>query len=123
VLLGGDLAASRVQKGYDRTTAAGERVQVRYGANPADRWIKEHLVDFRADCDRYALVIFEASTRGLCSSSRGRAMARFARLWRSVIPIRSRASNSTNGTIASSWRADLLKGVGVQVEDLTRLPQ
>lgn len=59
-LLGGELASSRVQKGWDLTTPEQERVQVRYLANPADRWVNEHLVDFRADCDRYALVVFEA---------------------------------------------------------------
>lgn len=59
-LLDAELAASRVQKGYDVTTSSGDRVQVRYLANPADRWVNEHLIDFRADCDRYALVVFEA---------------------------------------------------------------
>lgn len=59
-LLDAELAASRVQKGYDATTADGDRVQVRYLANPGDRWVNEHLIDFRADCDRYALVVFEA---------------------------------------------------------------
>lgn len=59
-LLDAELAASRVQKGYDATTSDGDRVQVRYLANPGDRWVNEHLVDFRADCDRYALVVFEA---------------------------------------------------------------
>lgn len=59
-LLDAELAASRVQKGYDLTEASGRRVQVRYLANPGDRWVNEHLVDFRADCDRYALVVFEA---------------------------------------------------------------
>ena len=59
-LLDAELAASRVQKGYDVTTPDGDRVQVRYLANPADRWVNEHLVDFRGDCDRYALVVFEA---------------------------------------------------------------
>ena len=53
-LLDAELAASRVQKGYDVTTRDGDRVQVRYLANPGDRWVNEHLVDFRADCDRYA---------------------------------------------------------------------
>ena len=59
-LLDAELAASRVQKGYDVTTPDGDRVQVRYLANPGGRWVSEHLVDFRADCDRYALVVFEA---------------------------------------------------------------
>lgn len=58
-LLGGQLAHSRVQKGFDLTTPDGGRVQVRYLANPRNRWVNEHLVDFRGDCDRYALVAFE----------------------------------------------------------------
>ncbi len=49
-----------MQKGYDVTTAEGARVQVRYLANPGDRWVNERLVDFRADCDRCALVVVEA---------------------------------------------------------------
>lgn len=59
-LLDAELAASRVQKGYDVTTPDGDHVQVRYLANPGGRWVNEHLVDFRGDCDRYALVVFEA---------------------------------------------------------------
>lgn len=58
-VLGGRLAASRVQKGYDFENDAGERVQVRYLANPAGEWVNGHLVDFRGDCSRYALLIFE----------------------------------------------------------------
>ena len=55
------MAASRTQKGWDFTDPEGRRVQVRYLANPADRWVNEHVVDFRADgCDRYALVVIEA---------------------------------------------------------------
>jgi hypothetical protein len=45
-VLGGEMAASRVQKDWDFTTDAGERVQVRYLANPPDRWVNEHYVDF-----------------------------------------------------------------------------
>lgn len=58
-LLGGQLASSRVQKGFDLTTPDGARVQVRYLANPAGSWPNEHVIDFRGDCDRYALVTFE----------------------------------------------------------------
>jgi hypothetical protein len=58
-VLGGELAASRVQKNYDLTTPSGEQVQVRYLANPRDRWVNEHYVDFRAPCDRYALLVVE----------------------------------------------------------------
>jgi hypothetical protein len=59
-LVDGKLAASRVQKGWDLTDADGARVQVRYLANPANGWVNEHLVEFRGDCDRYALVVIEA---------------------------------------------------------------
>ena len=58
--LGGTLAASRTQKGWDFMDPEGRRVQVRYLANPAGPWVNGHLIDFRGDgCDRYALVIFE----------------------------------------------------------------
>ena len=58
--LGGTMAASRVQKGWDFTDHAGGRVQVRYLSNPAGPWINGHVIDFRGGgCDRYALVIFE----------------------------------------------------------------
>ncbi len=59
ILLAGELAASRVQKGYDMVTQTGERVQVRYLANPKDGWVNEHTVRFDKDVDRYALVVFE----------------------------------------------------------------
>lgn len=59
--LGGTMATSRTQKGWDFTDPQGLRVQVRYLANPAGRWVNEHRVDFRgAGCERYALLIIEA---------------------------------------------------------------
>lgn len=59
-LTGSTLAPSRVQKGWDIETATGEHIQVRYLANPHDRWVNEHLVDFRSpETDKYALVVFE----------------------------------------------------------------
>jgi hypothetical protein len=58
-LLGGTLPESRVQRGYD-VIANGERIQVRYLANPSGRWVNEHVVDLRGDCDAYALVVVEA---------------------------------------------------------------
>lgn len=58
--LGGTLATSRTQKGWDLMDPEGRRVQVRYLANPIGPWVNGHLIDFRGDgCDRYALVIFE----------------------------------------------------------------
>ena len=59
VLLGGTLAASRVQKGHDLVTSAGETIQVRYLANTSAAWVNEHTVSFNQHLDRYALVIFE----------------------------------------------------------------
>jgi hypothetical protein len=53
------MAASRVQRGFDVTTASGERVQVRFLANPSAQWVNGHVVDFTGDCDSYALVVFE----------------------------------------------------------------
>lgn len=57
--LGGTLANSRVQKGYDLTTPDGRRVQVKYLANPAGGWRNEHPVIFSEDMDDYAVVFFE----------------------------------------------------------------
>jgi hypothetical protein len=58
-VLGGEIAANRVQKAYDLVTAEGETVQVRYLANPARRWVNGHVVDFRSGVDLYALLIVE----------------------------------------------------------------
>ncbi len=59
-LLGGTMAASRVQKGYDLIRPDGRRVQVKYLANPGTRWVNEHLVRFVPETEDYALVFFEA---------------------------------------------------------------
>lgn len=59
-LLGATAAPSRVQRGYDLVSPDGQRVQVKYLANPCDdRWINEHHVVFSEELDQYALVIFE----------------------------------------------------------------
>ena len=59
--VGGTMAPSRTQKGWDFTDGEGRRVQVRYVANPAGPWVNGHVVDFRGGhCDRYALLIIEA---------------------------------------------------------------
>jgi len=59
--LGGTMAPSRVQKGWDLKDPDGRRVQVRYLTNPVEKeWPNGHVVDFRdGGCDRYALVLFE----------------------------------------------------------------
>lgn len=58
-LVGGSLATSRVQKGFDVVDPKGEFVQVRYLANSAERWVNEHPVVFTEGLDAYALVVFE----------------------------------------------------------------
>ncbi len=58
--LGGTMATSRVQKGWDLVDPDGNTVQVRYVANPAGTWVNEPLIDFSGGCDRFALVVYEA---------------------------------------------------------------
>jgi hypothetical protein len=59
--LGGTLAESRVQKGWDFKDPEGRRVQVRYLSNPEDHWVNEHRVTFEGGgCDLYALVVYAA---------------------------------------------------------------
>ena len=57
-LLGGQLASSRVQKGYDMIGPAGEYIQVKYLANSGTKWVNQQTVTFDADVDAYALVFF-----------------------------------------------------------------
>ena len=60
-LLGGKLACSPVQQGWDLKRPNGSRVQVKYLANPSmDQWPNEHEVRFPAQADEYALVVFVA---------------------------------------------------------------
>lgn len=59
-LVKGTLAGSRVQKGWDVRTPDGNRVQVKYLANPSDHWVNEHEIKFTDDMDNYAIVFFEA---------------------------------------------------------------
>lgn len=58
VLLDAKMADSRVQKGFDLIRRNGRRVQVKYLANPTQRWINEHEIIFTNEIDDYALVIF-----------------------------------------------------------------
>lgn len=58
-IVGGKLAGSRVQKGYDVIGPDGERIQVKYLANPEGRWDNGHCVQFTEDMDYYAVVFFE----------------------------------------------------------------
>jgi hypothetical protein len=61
-LLGGTLADSRVQAGWDVRTPEGT-VQVRTLSNTgADTWVNEHPIHTVEGVDRYALVVFEDLT-------------------------------------------------------------
>jgi hypothetical protein len=55
----GTLASSRVQSQWDVELPNGERVQVRFLANPRDRWVNEHLVYRIPNVQWYCLVLFE----------------------------------------------------------------
>lgn len=57
-LLGGRLAESRVEKGYDVVLPDGGRVQVKYLANPTGTWVNGHTIRFTADMEAYAVVFF-----------------------------------------------------------------
>ncbi|MFI7493064.1 hypothetical protein ACIBXA_32300 [Micromonospora echinaurantiaca] len=59
-LLGGKLAASRVQQGHDLVLFDGRKVQVRYLANPGNSWVNEHCIRRILGVELYALVLFEA---------------------------------------------------------------
>lgn len=59
-LVGGDLADSQVQKGWDVQTSDGHRIQVKYLANSQTKWVNEHEVRLTDDMTKYAIVIFEA---------------------------------------------------------------
>lgn len=59
-LMRGTLASSRVQASYDLTLDSGDTVQVRYLANPSERWINEHEVRSHPDATWYAIALFEA---------------------------------------------------------------
>lgn len=61
-LMGGCLAVSPVQAGWDIQLADGSKVQVKYlanGASGAGAWVNEHFVRSVAGVDWYALVIIE----------------------------------------------------------------
>src|SRR5579864_396833 len=58
-LVNGGLAKSRVQRDFDVIGPTGEKIQVKYLANPGTRWINEHQINFSPDMDSYALVFFE----------------------------------------------------------------
>lgn len=59
-LVEGNLADSPVQKDWDVRGSDGEMIQVKYLANPADRWVNEHEIRVNEPMGSYALVIFEA---------------------------------------------------------------
>ncbi len=59
-LVKGTLADSPVQPDWDVLTPDGEKIQVKYLANPADSWVNEHYIHVSDGMDSYAIVIFEA---------------------------------------------------------------
>lgn len=59
-LMGGTVATSRVQAGYDLVLRDDRKLQVRYVANPGDAWVNEHVVHRIPGVELYALVMFEA---------------------------------------------------------------
>ncbi|HZN70098.1 MAG TPA: hypothetical protein VFC00_00205 [Micromonosporaceae bacterium] len=72
-LTGAALATSRVRAGYDLILPDGEKVQVRYLANPDGAWVNEHLVQRVPGVGWYALVLFEAfSVVGVLALPTGR---------------------------------------------------
>lgn len=58
-LVGGVFASSRVQEAWDVQTSKGERIQVKYLANAAGKWVNEHTVKVDDRMDSYGLIIFE----------------------------------------------------------------
>lgn len=65
-LLGGQLANSPVQRGWDLELPDGTKVQVKYLINKVDpsngAWVNEHEVRMPPGVDWYALVVFEGFT-------------------------------------------------------------
>lgn len=58
-LLDGQLADSRVQKGWDVRAADGRLIQVKYVANPAvGQWVNWHTIEQDEGWDAYALVVY-----------------------------------------------------------------
>jgi hypothetical protein len=58
-LWAGTLAASLVQKGHDVVSGAGERVQVKFLANPSGPWVNGHTVVRLPGVHRYDVVFFD----------------------------------------------------------------
>jgi len=58
----GQLAERSTQKGYDVIAASGDRVQVKYLANPTGTWVNGHEIQWLPDVKRYDLVVFEDLT-------------------------------------------------------------
>jgi len=59
LLTGGELVKNRVQKGYDVVGYDGERIQVKYLANPLNTGVNGHIIQFPDEADLYAVVVFE----------------------------------------------------------------
>lgn len=59
LLTDGELVPNRVQKDYDVLDPTGQRIQVKYLANPLDKSINGHEIRFPKEADLYAVVVFE----------------------------------------------------------------
>jgi hypothetical protein len=59
-LVGGQRAESPVQADWDVQTPDDNKIQVKYLANSADKWVNEHTVIINERMNSYAIVIFEA---------------------------------------------------------------
>jgi hypothetical protein len=59
-LMGGRSADNRVQPEWDIELSDGSRAQVRYLANPGNRWVNEHHVKSVPGVQWYVLVLLEA---------------------------------------------------------------
>ena len=60
--MGGTLAESRVQAGHDLVLLNGRTVQVRYLANPGQRWVNTDVVYRIPGVNLYALVVVDQFT-------------------------------------------------------------
>ena len=58
-LMGGQLADSQVQAGWDLIDESRKRVQIKYLANTREKWANGHDVKFPEGVDHFALVVFE----------------------------------------------------------------
>ena len=92
----GELAPSRTQKGWDLTAPNGDHVQVRYLANPGDRWLNEHVVDFSGELGKNVVLKSVPRTDARPADSVGTP---------SVPIMQFRVKNSVTDTTSESGRS------------------